>query len=66
MRMSIEIIERLLRSAMRCVGTRSKKVAVEAALKLLVRLKRQEGIRRWRGKIQFDGDLEQLRTTRLE
>jgi Arc/MetJ family transcription regulator len=66
MRMSIEINERLLKSTMRSVGTRSKKVAAEAALKLVVRLKRQEAIRQWRGKIQFDGDLEQLRTARLE
>jgi hypothetical protein len=29
---------------------------------MLVRLKRQAGVRRWRGKLDWDGDLEAMRT----
>jgi hypothetical protein len=31
----------------------------------LVRLKRQEGIRRFRGKIKWEGDLEEWRRSRV-
>jgi len=38
---------------------------VEAALKLLIQVKAQTGIRRLRGKVRWEGDLEQMRASRV-
>lgn len=64
MRTNIDIDENLLREAMTVSKTTTKRAAVEAALSLTVRLKRQEGIRKWFGKIQWDGDLDAMREGR--
>jgi len=66
MRTSIEIDDELMRRAMRCSGAPTKKAAVEAALRLLVDTHAQSRIRRLRGTIQWDGDLEQMRRSRVE
>jgi Arc/MetJ family transcription regulator len=55
MRTSIEIDDRLMREAMRCSGARTKKAAVEAALRLLVKTHAQGSIHRLRGKVIFEG-----------
>ena len=62
MRTSIVIDDDLMRSAMRATGLKTKKAVVEEGLKLLVRLKRQQAIRRWRGKLRWEGDLDAMRT----
>jgi Arc/MetJ family transcription regulator len=59
MRTTIEIDDRLMREAMRCSGTRTKKAAVEAALQLLVRTYAQGAIARHRGKVIWEGNLKQ-------
>jgi Arc/MetJ family transcription regulator len=61
MRTNIEIDDKLMQQAMRASKTTTKKAAVEAALQLLVRLDAQAGIRKLRGKIQWEGDLEESR-----
>jgi Arc/MetJ family transcription regulator len=66
MRTNIEIDDQLMKRAMRCAKTRTKRATVEAGLRLLVQLKKQEGIRRLRGKIKWEGDLEELRRSRVE
>jgi Arc/MetJ family transcription regulator len=53
MRTNIEIDDRLMRAAMRSSGRKTKRATVEAALRLLVQIKAQTGIRRLRGKIQL-------------
>ena len=58
MRTNIEIDDRLMRKAMRASGRRTKRATVEAGLRLLVQLKEQAGIRRLRGKIRWEGNLE--------
>ena len=60
-RMTIEIDRSLLREAMTVAGTKTTRETVEHALKLLVRLNRQEGIRRLRGKVQWEGNLDEMR-----
>lgn len=65
MRTNIEIDEELVRDAMRASGTKTKRAAVEAALRLMVRLKAQEGIRALRGKVEWDGDLDEMRRRRV-
>jgi uncharacterized protein (DUF4415 family) len=55
MRTRIEIKDRLMREAMRCSGARTKKAAVETALRLLVKTQAQGCIRRLRGKVIWEG-----------
>lgn len=64
MRTNIEIDDRLMNEAMRRSGERTKRATVEAALRLLVQVRRQAGIRRLRGKIHWEGNLDQLRRGR--
>ena len=56
MRTNLDIDDRLLRQAMRATGSRTKRAAVEAGLKMLVRLHRQTSILRLRGKVRFYKD----------
>ena len=43
--------------AMRASGAKTKREAVETALRLMVSIKQQERIRRLRGKVKWEGDL---------
>ena len=61
MRTNIEIDDHLMRQAMRSGRTRTKRATVEAGLRLLVQTRAQASIRRLRGKIQWDGDLDRSR-----
>ncbi len=47
--------------ALQATGLRTKREVVEAGLRLLVRLKRQEEIRAARGQLPWDGDLDASR-----
>ena len=48
--------------ALKVSRLKTKKDAVEEGLRLLVQRKKQENIKKLRGKLQWQGDLEQLRT----
>jgi Arc/MetJ family transcription regulator len=61
MRTNIDIDDALLNAAMSLSGLKTKRETVEAGLKLLVQLKRQQRIRRYRGKLHWEGDLERMR-----
>lgn len=65
MRTNIEIDDKLIRQAMRLSGARTKKAAVEAGLRLLAQTHAQGSIRRLRGKIHWEGDLNQSRLGRF-
>ena len=64
MRTNIEIDDKLLAEAIIATGAKTKREAVELGLAALVKLKRQERIRQYRGKLNWEGDLEQMRTDR--
>jgi Arc/MetJ family transcription regulator len=64
MRTNIVIDDRLMQHALEISGLRTKKAVVEEALKLLIQMKTQASIRKLRGKLQWEGDLEQMRTDR--
>ena len=64
MRTNIEIDPGLMAKAMSLSGLTTKRETVEEALRLLVRLKSQEAIRGYRGKLAWDGDLEEMRLDR--
>jgi Arc/MetJ family transcription regulator len=64
MRTNIEIDDRLMRQAMRTSGARTKRAVVQEALRLLVQTRGQGGIRRLRGKVAWEGDLNASRMAR--
>ena len=64
MRTNIEIDDKLMKEAMRSANTKTKKETVEAGLRMLIQTKGQEGIRKLRGKVKWEGDLDELRSGR--
>jgi Arc/MetJ family transcription regulator len=63
-RTNIVIDPKLMAEALKLSGAPTKRKVVEDALRLLVRIKRQEGLRALRGRIHWDGDLERMRRDR--
>ena len=61
-RTNIEIDDKLMSDALRLTGLKTKKEAVELGLRTLLRLRQQEELRRFRGKLQWEGDLNAMRT----
>jgi Arc/MetJ family transcription regulator len=66
MRTNIEIDDELLKTVMEGSGIRTKREAVDLALRTLARLHAQEGIRRLRGKVHWEGDLNESRLGRFQ
>lgn len=64
MRTNIVIDDKLMRDVLRASGLKTKRAAVEEGLRTLLRLKRQAEIRRFRGKLAWKGDLDEMRTDR--
>ena len=62
MRTNIVIDDGLLDDAIKLTGAKTKKEAVELGLRTLIALKKQENIKKFRGKLNWEGDLDQLRT----
>ena len=62
MRTNIVIDDKLMRETLRATGLSTKREAVELGLRTVLRLKRQERIRRMRGKLPWRGDLDAMRT----
>ena len=64
MRMSIVIDDKLMRNTLQATGLKTKREAVELGLRTLLRLKKQAAIRRLRGKLEWQGDLDVIRNQR--
>ena len=64
MRTNIVIDDKLMKDTLRATGLRTKREAVELGLRTLLRLWRQQEIRRFRGKLNWQGDLDAMRTDR--
>lgn len=62
MRTNIVIDDQLMKDTLRATGLKTKREAVELGLRTLLRLRHQEEIRRFRGKLHWQGDLEAMRT----
>lgn len=62
MRTNIVIDDKLMRETLRATGLKTKREAVELGLQTLLRLSRQAQIRRLRGKLDWQGDLNAMRT----
>ena len=66
MRTNIDIDDKLMKKALRASGEKTKKAAVVAGLKLLVRMSEQaKALRELRGMVEWEGDLEQSRLSRF-
>jgi Arc/MetJ family transcription regulator len=65
MRTNIDIDDRLMRQAMRSSGARTKRAVVEEGLRLLIQTRSQKGVRRLRGKVTWEGDLDASRLGRV-
>lgn len=61
MRTNIVIDDILMQHAMTLSGLETKKAVVEAALKLFIQIQQQATLRELRGKLTWEGDLEQMR-----
>ena len=62
MRTNIVIDDDLMNNAIIASGLKTKREAVELGLKILINLKKQEDIKILRGKLKWDGSLEEMRT----
>ena len=61
MRTNIVIDDKLMSDAIKASGARTKREVVELGLKTLLQLGKQKEIKRLRGKIQWQSDLDALR-----
>lgn len=64
MRTNVVINDSLMESALKSSGLKTKKDAIEAGLKLLVKFKSQAKVKNYRGKLKWVGDLDKMRTDR--
>lgn len=62
MRTNIVIDDQLMDEVIKLTGVKTKKEAVELGLLTLIRIKKQEKIRQYRGKLNWDGNLDDMRT----
>ncbi|HKZ82406.1 MAG TPA: type II toxin-antitoxin system VapB family antitoxin [Anaerolineae bacterium] len=65
MRTNIVIDGKLIEQAMKATGLKTKRAVVEAGLKLLIQVKAQTGIRNLRGKVKWEGSLDEMRASRV-
>jgi Arc/MetJ family transcription regulator len=65
MRTNIVIDDELMERALKVSGLPTKKAVVEAGLQLLIQVKAQSGLRRLRGKVKWQGNLDELRSGRV-
>jgi Arc/MetJ family transcription regulator len=61
-RTNIVIDDKLMRDTLRATGLKTKREAVDEGLRTLLRLRKQAGIRRLRGKLNWQGDLNEMRS----
>jgi Arc/MetJ family transcription regulator len=60
MRTNIVIDDDLMADALKVTGLKTKREAVELGLKTLIKINKQESIRRFRGKLHWEGDLDEM------
>jgi Arc/MetJ family transcription regulator len=61
-RTNIVIDDKLMSDTLRATGLKTKREVVELGLRTLLHLRQQQQIRRYRGKLDWQGDLEAMRT----
>jgi Arc/MetJ family transcription regulator len=61
MRTNIVIDDELMSVALKTSGLNTKKEVVEEALRLLVKVRNQDKLKKFRGKLKWEGDLNKMR-----
>ncbi len=61
MRTNVVIDAQLMARALKLGGYRTKKSAVDAGLRVLVQMHSQKKLRKLRGKVTWEGDLDAMR-----
>jgi Arc/MetJ family transcription regulator len=61
MRTNIVIDDKLMADALKASGYSTKKEAVEQGLRLLVKRSKQQKIRKLRGQLKWEGNLDEMR-----
>jgi Arc/MetJ family transcription regulator len=61
MRTNIVIDDQLMKDTLQATGLKTKREAVELGLRTVLRLRQQEQIRHFRGKLNWRGDLDATR-----
>ena len=61
MRTNIVIDDKLMSVALKTSGLKTKKEVVEEGLRLLVKVKNQNKLRKLRGKLKWEGNLDEMR-----
>jgi Arc/MetJ family transcription regulator len=62
MRTNIEIDDRLMKDMLRVTGLKTKREAVEFGMRTVLNLRKQAEIRKFRGKLNWQGNLNDMRT----
>lgn len=58
MRANVVLDDELMASALKVSGLKTKKDAIEEGLRLLIQVKSQKEIKRYRGKLKWSGNLD--------
>ncbi|PKN98074.1 MAG: DUF2191 domain-containing protein [Chloroflexi bacterium HGW-Chloroflexi-5] len=64
MRTNIELDDLLIAKAQKLTGIKTKREVIDTALHTLVRLKEQSALKALRGKLQWEGNLDESRQGR--
>ena len=64
MRTNVVIDDKLMDSALKQSGLKTKKATIEEGLRLLVKFRKQAKLKTYRGKLKWVGDLDEMRTDR--
>jgi len=64
MRTNIVIDDKLMSDALKLTGAKTKREVVELGLKALIRLNKQQAIKKFKGKLKWNGDLDSMRLNR--
>jgi Arc/MetJ family transcription regulator len=66
LRTNIVLDEDLIERAQRLTGIKTKREVVQEALRTLILLREQGEIRSLRGKLKWEGNLDEMRQTRIQ
>ena len=65
MRTNIVLDENLIERAKKLTGIKTKREIVQEALRTLILLREQAEVRQFRGKLKWEGDLDEMRQARV-
>ena len=65
MRTNIVLDDDLIERAQKLTGIKTKREVVQEGLRVLILLREQSEVRQFRGKLKWEGNLDELRTARI-